>query len=66
VPQAISDYVSTLNTTGYKLYMGHNDWWYTNAVAGVTAASWLRFAGGAGGKSAFSSNITPAGIVTFK
>jgi hypothetical protein len=66
VPGAVSTYVSSLNATGYKLYMGHNDWWYTNAVTGLTAASWLTFAGGAGGKSNFGANIVPAGIITFK
>lgn len=62
VPQAVTDYASTLNTSGYKVYLGQNTWWYTNSVV-VTAASWTTFGGT---KSAFGASIVPTGIITFK
>jgi uncharacterized protein YjdB len=63
VPQAVSDYASSLNTSGYKAYLGQNQWWYTNTVSGIVVGNWLLFGSG---KGAFGANIVPAGIVTFK
>lgn len=63
VPQAISDYASSLNTSGYKVYLGLNSWWYTNTATGITASNWTVFGGN---KSTFSANIVPAGITTYR
>jgi hypothetical protein len=62
VPQAINDYANTLNTGGYKVYLGANSWYYTNVATGIVAGSWTVFGSG---KSAFAANIVPAGILTF-
>jgi hypothetical protein len=63
VPQAITDQANILNTTGYKIYLGHNSWWYTNVATGIITATWA-LAGG--GKAAFGAAIVPNGILTFK
>jgi uncharacterized protein YjdB len=63
VPQVVSDYASTLNTSGYKAYLGQNTWWYTNTATGIVAGNWTTFGGG---KSAFSANIVTNGILTLK
>lgn len=63
VPQAISDYASTLNSSGYKVYLGLNTWWYTNTLSGITGSNWTTFGTS---KSAFNANIVPAGILTYR
>jgi hypothetical protein len=42
VPPEVIDRANSYNSSSYKLYLGHNVWWYTNAIIG-TAASWTAF-----------------------
>jgi hypothetical protein len=63
VPQAIIDQANILNTTGYKVYLGHNSWWYTNTATGATVENWSQFGGA---KSNFGAAIVANGIFTFK
>jgi hypothetical protein len=63
VPIEVSNFASALNTSGYKVYLGLNTWWYTNTASNISAANWTIFGGS---KSAFGANIVPSGILTFK
>jgi hypothetical protein len=60
VPPAVTTAAGAIGTGGYKVYLGHNTWWYTNAVT-PNAGSWLQFNGG---KSNFGATID--GIWTMK
>ena len=60
----ISNAANALNNSNYKVYLGHNKWWYTNIRIGTTS-SWVAFGGGTG-KSDFSANIDASGLFTFK
>lgn len=55
VPQSIIDAANLLAVSTYKLYLGHNIWWYTNTATGATAANWTQFGGG---KSAFATSAS--------
>jgi hypothetical protein len=63
VPQLVSDYANTLATSGYKVYLGLNNWWYTNTPTGIVTANWLAFSTPKGN---FGANIVSQGIITYK
>jgi uncharacterized protein YjdB len=63
VPAAVTNAANALNTSAYKVYLGQNQWWYTNTATGITAGSWALFGGN---KTTFGANITTNGIFTFK
>lgn len=62
VPNAVVAAANALGTISYKIYLGHNNWWYTNAQTG-TLGSWSSFGGL---KSNFSAVIPANHIFTFK
>ncbi len=64
VPNEVINAANALNTTSYKVYLGHNKWWYTNVQIG-TSSNWSLF-GGVSYKSDFGANIAAGGIFTFK
>jgi hypothetical protein len=61
VPQLVTDASNLLNSSGYKMYLGHNQWFYQNVATGLTNAGWTAYAGG---KGAFAANIVA--IYTYK
>ena len=64
IPIEVVNYANSLNTPNYKVYLGHNTWYYTNTATGITQGNWTPFGGG--GKSTFGANIVATGILTFK
>lgn len=63
VPAAVVSAANSLNNTNFKIYLGQNQWYYTNNTNGNTAANWLVFNGG---KSNFGVTVLPNHIFTFK
>lgn len=61
LPQEVVDDANALATSGYKVYLGHNVWWYTNRVSDGTTSNWTQFGSV---KGTFSAAI--ARIYTFK
>lgn len=62
MPLAVTNAANALANTNYKLYLGHNNWYYQNAIAVTAGSLWTPF----NSKNSFNALVPANHIFTFK
>ncbi len=63
IPAAVVAAANALNNSNYKLYLGHNNWYYQNFTNTASVSNWTVFGGN---KSNFAALVPANHIFTFK